>query len=372
MELTTGTYWASQTNNLGCESFKRTPVSVTILDFETPTTTPNQTFCLKDHPTISSLVANGPNILWYENESDDISNYLDSNLTLDNNKIYWASNADPENGCESPSRVKVLVIINDVDSPTTTNRDQVFCATDNSKVKDLSTIENSVLWYDSESSTTPLNPETFLENEKTYYASQTSSSISCESSDRLAVHVTIDDLEIPNIISLGNEFCKIENPTVSDLNENVSTSNNGLIKWFDSYPNGNEINLSERLIEGMTYFAIESNTNGCESTSPLAVTVTLEACEDFEIKIFDGFSPTGNGTNDSFKIGNLRELYPNFKLEFYNRWGNLVYTGNYSKPDWNGRLNGDGELVPVGVYYYIIYFNKDNKKPMQRRLYLSR
>ena len=174
-ELTTGIYWVSLTNNQGCESFLRTPVNITIQDFEAPTAEPNQTFCLIDRPTIGSLVANGSSILWFENESDNISNYLDSNLLLENNKIYWATSGDPVNGCESSSRVQVLVKINDVDQPTTTNSSQVFCVTDNSKVKDLDILEASILWYDSEDSTTPLNPETFLENEKTYFASQTSS-----------------------------------------------------------------------------------------------------------------------------------------------------------------------------------------------------
>jgi len=102
------------------------------------------------------------------------------------------------------------------------------------------------------------------------------------------------------------------------------------------------------------------------------VTVSLEACDEYDVVIYDGFSPTGNGTNDTFKITNLRELYPDFKVEYFNRWGNLIYTANAANSDWNGRLNGDGELSPAGVYYFVIYFNKNDRKPIQRSLYLSR
>jgi hypothetical protein len=49
-----------------------------------------------------------------------------------------------------------------------------------------------------------------------------------------------------------------------------------------------------------------------------------------------------------------------------------MYVATANKEDWNGRKNGNGELAPAGIYYYIIYFNKDNKKPIQNRLYLSR
>ena len=168
------------------------------------------------------------------------------------------------------------------------------------------------------------------------------------------------------------KFCANFKPTLSDLNQNVSPLNNGSIIWYDTYPNGTILNLSDYLIDGTTYYAIERNNEGCSSATPLEVTVDLNACEQYDILIYDGFTPNSNGINDTFKIGNLRELYPDFKVEFYNRWGNLIYTSNSSKPDWNGRLNGNDELMPAGVYYFIIYFNKDGKKPIQRRLYLSR
>ena len=110
---------------------------------------------------------------------------------------------------------------------------------------------------------------------------------------------------------------------------------------------------------------------GCTS-EPLIVNPNLNACDKEEIVLYDGFSPTGDGINDTFHIKNINVLYPNYNIIFYNRWGNIVYKGNALKPEWNGRLNGTGEYLPVGVYYYIIYFNKNNKKPIQDRLYLSR
>ena len=102
------------------------------------------------------------------------------------------------------------------------------------------------------------------------------------------------------------------------------------------------------------------------------MTVTLESCD---IVIPEIFSPNGDDINDTFVIDNLASEYPNFKLEIYNRWGEPVYMGNSSTPAWDGTSTegsiGDG-IVPVGVYFYIIYYNDGQTAPTQGRLYLSR
>ena len=91
----------------------------------------------------------------------------------------------------------------------------------------------------------------------------------------------------------------------------------------------------------------------------------------------DGFSPNDDGINDFFEIKYIRELYPNFKIEIYNRYGNILFKGNASKPDWDGKATGgnikfDNGVAPVGVYFFILEFNDGQKKPLQGRLYLSR
>ncbi|WP_276975838.1 gliding motility-associated C-terminal domain-containing protein, partial [Flavobacterium filum] len=103
-------------------------------------------------------------------------------------------------------------------------------------------------------------------------------------------------------------------------------------------------------------------------------TVELKDCT--EIIIPDGFSPNNDGINDSFVIKNLRELYPNFTLEIFNRYGNILYKGNAASSDWDGTsdkgIQIGGNKLPVGVYFFIINFNDGNRKPLQGRVYLSR
>ncbi|WP_435416492.1 gliding motility-associated C-terminal domain-containing protein, partial [Polaribacter aestuariivivens] len=94
----------------------------------------------------------------------------------------------------------------------------------------------------------------------------------------------------------------------------------------------------------------------------------------------DAFSPNDDGVNDTFVIPALSK-YPNFKLEIYNRWGNQVYDyenrGKTSPDWWNGYSTGrltlnDSKPVPVGTYYYIIYFNDGSRKPITGWVYLNR
>jgi gliding motility-associated-like protein len=370
--LVNGTYWATQTNaTTGCKSASRLMVNVTIINPATPTTTSvNQAFCAVDRPTTASLQATGTSINWYANETDSMP--LNSTDLLVNGETYWAAASNASTGCESIARLMITVTITDVAPATIANVSQTFCESNFPTIANLAATGNGIVWYTTQTSTTPLLVTSPLLNGVAYWAAQTNTTTGCVSSVRVVANVTLTAIATPTLISLGNEFCKIDNPTIADLNLNVSANNGGTISWYDAFPNGNILNAATALVEGETYYAIETSTNGCKSLNPLEVTVSLEACDEYDVVIYDGFSPTGNGTNDTFKIKNLRELYPDFKVEYFNRWGNLIYTANAANSDWNGRLNGDGELSPAGVYYFVIYFNKNDRKPIQRRLYLSR
>jgi len=373
--LEDGIYSAAQTQEFGtltCESVNRTNVTVTIFNPITPTGNQNQSFCLVNNPTIEDLQAETSNsnytLSWY---IDDVTTTaLLPNEPLVSGTTYYASEV-AASGCESISRLSVLVTLNDIAPATISEVSQTFCESDFPTVENLEVSGNSIVWYASQTGTTPLDITSPLTDGE-YWAVQSNTTTGCESSVRVVANVTLTAIATPTLISLGNEFCIIDKPTVADLDLNVFANNGGTISWYDSYPDGNLLNASIALAEGDIYYAIETDVNGCKSINPLEVTVTLEACDAYDVEIYDGFSPSGNGVNDTFKITNLRELYPNFKVEFFNRWGNLVYTASAAKSDWNGRLNGDGELSAAGVYYFVIYFNKNDRKPIQRSLYLSR
>ena len=332
----------------------------------------NQSFCAANNPTISDLLPSGDGILWYANP-DDITP-LDPTDPLNNNEDYWASSIDSTTGCESISKIQVTVTINDVLPPTTSEIIQTFCGSDIPTVADLSAIGTTIVWYDSESSTTPLDLMDDLINDEDYWAAQTDPITSCESSVRLVINVVLTDPGSPTIDPSNATFCEIDqpSPTLGDLNDNLITSG-GTIIWYDDYPNGTILNLNEFLVDGSTYYAVETDGDGCSSVNPSAITVTFKCDpEIYDVEFYDGFSPNNDGRNETFVIKDIRTLYPDYRIEIFNRWGNSIFLGSASTPDWNGELDGNGKQLPAGVYYFVLHFNKDDRKSEQHRLYLSR
>ncbi|MGC1630666.1 MAG: gliding motility-associated C-terminal domain-containing protein [Gelidibacter sp.] len=178
----------------------------------------------------------------------------------------------------------------------------------------------------------------------------------------------------PELVTEGNSFCEDESATIADLTSKLIGAD--IITWYDAMENGNAYTGDTPLVDGTTYFASNTTMSGCGNDVRLAVRVTIDLCEPLEIIIPDGFSPNGDNINDDFFIKNLRDLYPNFKLQIYNRYGNILYKGDINTANWDGtsnkgRGNGSG-ILPVGVYYYILELKDTNNKTIQGSVYLNR
>jgi gliding motility-associated-like protein len=89
-------------------------------------------------------------------------------------------------------------------------------------------------------------------------------------------------------------------------------------------------------------------------------------------------TPNGDGINDSFFVKGLRNVFLNFKMSIYNRWGNLVWTGDHSAPDWDGIANEDKvgsahTTVPAGTYYFVLELNEpDYPTPIVGWVYVTK
>lgn len=86
-------------------------------------------------------------------------------------------------------------------------------------------------------------------------------------------------------------------------------------------------------------------------------------------KVHNGFSPNGDGRNDSFVIHGI-ECYPDNKVQVHNRYGVLIYekTGYDNVTDpfrgfSDGRATiGKGEKLPTGTYFYTLMYNNNGDK----------
>jgi len=101
--------------------------------------------------------------------------------------------------------------------------------------------------------------------------------------------------------------------------------------------------------------------------------IDKDVCETY---LTQGFSPNGDGVNDTFVIPGLAGM-GNHKLTVFNRWGNIVFEATNYKNDWGGKatnvfdpLASDG-LLPDGVYYYVIDFN-GSRPAMSNYLFINR
>ena len=85
-----------------------------------------------------------------------------------------------------------------------------------------------------------------------------------------------------------------------------------------------------------------------------------------------GFSPNGDGVNETWVIENIA-LHPNNVVNIYNRSGKLVYQMKGYNNTFNGysnKINSNSKL-PVGAYYFTVEFNTPGAKPAKGWLYIN-
>ncbi|HPS26904.1 MAG TPA: gliding motility-associated C-terminal domain-containing protein, partial [Bacteroidales bacterium] len=91
------------------------------------------------------------------------------------------------------------------------------------------------------------------------------------------------------------------------------------------------------------YSVTVSDAMGCS----MAFNTAITAEPRIELQVNRGFSPNGDGINDTWVIGNLY-LYPENDVVVLNRWGNEIFTQKSYMNDWAG-----SDLLE-GTYLYII------------------
>lgn len=157
-------YYADDVIINGC-STSRLAVTVTIYgDFSTNVDISVEK-CAIDIPTVSSLSATGVNIVWYDAQTG--RNLLPLSQILENGKTYWVQQTI--NGCtsERPTSVSLIEPLSPTKAPI-----QSFCSPPNAIVANLRASGSTILWYDSETSTTLLKSTALLIDGENYWAAE--------------------------------------------------------------------------------------------------------------------------------------------------------------------------------------------------------
>lgn len=337
----------------------------------------SQNFCYSDYnpngPAISNIIVDsGDNLTWY-NDATSTTPINPSTLLVDG-EDYYVTSTDPNNSCQSSERAVVVVSVISTSIVTTLESNPIFCSSDNATIANLNASTNGgvLIWYDSETGGNVLNETDPLIDNTSYYAVENING--CESTIRLQINVTIITPPIP-VLNGDNNFCALDTPTLLNLNDRATTETGFDVVWYSTPQDGITLNLFDELQDQTTYYAASIDPiYGCESEERLEITITLSECdpEEYDFFIPDGFSPNGDGRNDTYYIPNIDFIYPDYTLEIINRYGQTLFKGNKNNPAWDGSNNKSGNDTTNGVYFYILNYNKDNLDQKQGKLYLSK
>ncbi len=354
--LVDGAVYFAGIENIPTSILARVGITVEIITVNAPTTmNANQIFCVDSEATIADIQVNESDIVFYDSETGDAS--LDITTAVEN-RTYYVSNV--EGDCESVERLAINVTIANVAKPTTNNIIQDFCASNLSTIADIQVNESDIVFYNSETGGTILDPSSELEN-ATYYVANVEGE--CESTERLAITVTVIADETATISGTTEDVCTSRAytyTTESDRQNYIWTVSGGTISEGGTVTDSS-VTIMWNDLQDTSVSVSNENVLGCSSSFNQEVaTISCGEVlgEEFGLLVYNEFTPNNDGYNDYFEIEGLLD-YSSSSLKVYNRNGSLVFkTGDYQN-NWNGIANVSGVLssgdeLPSGTYYYVI------------------
>ncbi|TBX67589.1 hypothetical protein EZL74_08885, partial [Flavobacterium silvisoli] len=217
----------------------------------------------------------GNQIKWYATPTG--GTVLASSTPLVSGSTYYASQTNPDTGCET-SRKGFSVTITIVPTPTG-DMNPKFCSESNPLVADLVANGTNLLWYLTATSGIELDSLTPLVNGQTYYAE--SNVGNCPSATRLAVTVTI---EAPNNAGSSGQFSICEDVVPStdpfDLFDFLGDEPDNTGTWTGPIATTNgyqgTVDVSTMTPSGSPYvFTYTVNTSTSCPVNPQTVTITI-------------------------------------------------------------------------------------------------
>lgn len=170
--------------------------------------------------------------------------------------------------------------------------------------------------------------------------------------------------------SIGTfDLTEIENSLLIDFSNTISIHES----LSDAEMNLNPIiNLSNYQTSSGTILYIRIENEFCSSIT--TIELRTRNCPP---TVYNFISANEDGFNDFFFIDGLRNIFLNFEIEIYNRWGHLIWKGNQNTQDWRGEVTEEvkwnGNISADGTYFYLLFLNDpDYPKPLQGFLYITR
>ncbi len=206
---------------------------------------------------------------------------------------------------------------------------------------------------------------------------------------------TVEEINEDNNVAMQN-VALIQSTLLSPIPD-ITSCNEGLGSGtfdFSQYENSVKQNPSDVVTFYTNAEDLINDSNQIQNisdykanTTPAAIFVKVDNGNCFQYSsfllktikckpiVYNFVSANDDGTNDTFTIKGLRDVFMNFKLEIYNRWGKLVWTGNNNTPNWDGQatkgLIVNNSEITDGTYFYSLELNdEDYPEPLYGYLFI--
>ncbi len=270
-----------------------------------------------------------------------------SNLSQGENTFVWTIN---NNGCSSSD--KVIIINNLPDNP---NAGGIITVCGNTKTLNANNpVIGTGLWSSLNNDinfSSITNPEATISNlpkgkSKIIW---TTTNANCVLTDTALVYSSQMTIQTDTVNVSG--FNKDDGQITVIVNNGIEPYT---YEWKDNDGLLNYISENLKNLPANTYIVTATDSIGCTVESKVVLT------DDSYLKIYNTFTPNGDGINDTWEIDNI-SFYKNAIVKVFNQWGNVIFesTGDYNP--WDGTYKG--KILPTGSYYYIIDVQDNVTKP---------
>ena len=185
------------------------------------------------------------------------------------------------------------------------------------------------------------------------------------------LNLSLLDLAAPTVNS--EAFCVLEAATLADITVNGATD----FEWYDTATSTSPLDSDTLLADGEDYFVIGIDASGTcfSSRTEFIARIIPFGQGNCVIEIPDGVSPNNDNQNDDLDLSTLPQIYPNYEIKIFNRYGTTVFIGNNNTAFFSGQSNVSlsiGDNLPSGSYFYVFDPRDNITKPFQGNFYLSR
>jgi len=164
-------------------------------------------------------------------------------------------------------------------------------------------------------------------------------------------------------VQLSGPFDSVKNIDTIFAGQSITlrSNGNGTITW-NSHSTLSCTNCASPVATPLTttiYTAINESPLGCRVTDEFTVVVLNDAV----VAVPTGFTPNGDGLNDYF--GPLGKVPDGYRLQIFNRNGEVVFRSSSINQRWDGRYNG--ALQPASVFIYLVDYKDMQQKMHQQK-----